>query len=302
MPIPEAQLETWSSQGAITTSASTYQTIRNALEASTAGYAGKDHKIFLQGSYGNDTNIFKESDVDVVIRLDDVYFADISRLSTVEQAAYNAAFVKAQYTYSQYKTDVVQALTNSFGTDVKGGKKAIKITSNGSRRSCDVIPACAFRRYTKFQSSSTAEYTNGICFFDQSGGRIDNYPKQHSANCTEKHQATGKMFKGMVRIFKNVRTKLVADGAIASGLAPSYYIEGLLYNVPPDAFIKATYSEATVACLNWLKNADAAARNNFVCANYQYWLLHGPAEVTWTATNCDAFIRALIKMWNEWGK
>ncbi len=66
MPIPEAQLETWSSQGAITTSASTYQTIRNALEASTAGYAGKDYNIFLQGSYGNDTNIFAESVVDVI--------------------------------------------------------------------------------------------------------------------------------------------------------------------------------------------------------------------------------------------
>ena len=34
-------------------------------------YADKNLKVFLQGSYGNDMNIYAESDVDIVIRLDD---------------------------------------------------------------------------------------------------------------------------------------------------------------------------------------------------------------------------------------
>ena len=58
MPIPESQLETWSHQGSITQSSNTYNTIKNVLEASTTPYAGKNFKVFLQGSYGNDTNIY----------------------------------------------------------------------------------------------------------------------------------------------------------------------------------------------------------------------------------------------------
>ena len=69
MAIPEAELDTWSHQGSITQSASTYASIKRALEAPDSRYAGKHYEVFLQGSYGNDTNIYAESDVDVVIGL-----------------------------------------------------------------------------------------------------------------------------------------------------------------------------------------------------------------------------------------
>ena len=71
MAIPLSQLETWSHQGAIQGSSSTYNTIKKALESSTNPYAGKSYDVFLQGSYCNDTNIYAESDVDIVIRLND---------------------------------------------------------------------------------------------------------------------------------------------------------------------------------------------------------------------------------------
>jgi hypothetical protein len=67
LAIPESQLETWSHQGAIVGSRTTYATIKNLLESAATPYAGKLFKVFLQGSYGNDTNIFTESDVDIVI-------------------------------------------------------------------------------------------------------------------------------------------------------------------------------------------------------------------------------------------
>ena len=63
--IPETQLDTWSHQGSITQSSATYATIKRSLEASDAGYANKNFHVFLQGSYGNDTNVYAESDVDV---------------------------------------------------------------------------------------------------------------------------------------------------------------------------------------------------------------------------------------------
>ena len=62
-----------------------------------------------------------------------------------------------------------------------------------------------------------------------------NYPKQHSDNLTQKHQETGQWLKPTIRIFKNMRTRMWQIGIIGDGVAPSYYIEGLLYNVPEAA-------------------------------------------------------------------
>jgi tRNA nucleotidyltransferase (CCA-adding enzyme) len=86
MAIPESQLETWSHQGSITQSSNTYNTIKNVLEGSTTPYANKNFKVFLQGSYGNDTNIYAESDVDIVIRLDDCFHSDLKSLSEDEKS------------------------------------------------------------------------------------------------------------------------------------------------------------------------------------------------------------------------
>ena len=57
----------------------------------------------------------------------------------------------------------------------------------------DVIAAIQYRRYHKFLSMSDQVYDEGICFFNSAGECIANYPKQHSANCTAKHQATKEM-------------------------------------------------------------------------------------------------------------
>ncbi len=77
MSIPESQLEIWSHQGSVTQSSATYNTIKSALEVEGSPYADKDYEVFLQGSYGNDTNIYAESDVDIVIKLNDCFRHDL---------------------------------------------------------------------------------------------------------------------------------------------------------------------------------------------------------------------------------
>jgi hypothetical protein len=69
MAIPENQLVTWSHQGSIQQSTATYATVKNVLDSTQAPYYLKSYEGFLQGSYGNDTNIYADSDVDVVLRL-----------------------------------------------------------------------------------------------------------------------------------------------------------------------------------------------------------------------------------------
>lgn len=297
MSIPESQLDTWSHQGSIAQSSNTYNTIKNVLESSTTPYAGKKYRVFLQGSYGNDTNIYAESDVDIVIRLDDCFQSDLSSLTEDEKAAYKAAHNDATYTHVDFKRDVQSVLTSQYGSAVKAGDKAIAIDANGSRRKADVIAAIQFRRYLKFRSTSDSSYIEGICFFNAADERIANYPKQHSANLTTKHQASSQWLKPMARVFKNMRSRMVDDGLIKAGVAPSYYIEGLLYNVPNDK-LTSSYQDCVVNTLNWYQ--QQAQKTDLVCANEQYYLLRDGLHTCWTQANCDAFIGAAVKLWNEW--
>ena len=138
----------------------------------------------------------------------------------------------ATYPYKKYKEDVLAVLRTNFGTQaVTPANRAIKIADSNTRRSADVVVAAQFRSAGLVGETLGPQYEQGICFFANSD-RIVNYPKQHSANCTGKHQRTNGWFKPTVRIFKNMRSRLVSTGAIPSGSAPSYFIEGLLYNVP----------------------------------------------------------------------
>lgn len=297
MGIPESQLEVWSHQGSIKQSAATYHSIKDALEAASAAYHGKNYQVFLQGSYGNDTNIYSESDVDVVIRLDDGYYSDLSELSPEDREKYERAFVPATYSYDQYKRDVLKALADRFGSDVKAGDKAIAVAANGSRRKADVIASMQFRRYWKFKGTYDAYYDEGICFFNGKGERIANYPKQHSENLTTKHQSSNQWLKPMVRVLKNLRSKLVDDGKLQHGIAPSYYLEGLLYNVPNDKF-GSSYTDSFINAINWIQSE--ADKGKLVCANEQYYLLRSGTPTCWEGADAEAFINAAINLWNTW--
>jgi hypothetical protein len=298
MAIPTNQLETWSHQGSVTQSKQTYATVKNALEAPGAPYKDRNFTVFLQGSYGNDTNIYAESDVDVVIRYNGVFYSDLTDLSAEQKTAFDRAFPTGSYPYNDFKGHVQSALTSAFGAAaVKPGTKAITILANNSRRSADVIVAFEFHRYYRFNSVLDDSHETGMCFFDSAGNRIANYPDQHCENLTAKHRATNNRFKPTVRIFKNMRTRLVEDGTIADGIAPSYYIEGLLYNAPNDRFV-SDESETVYNILKWLD--DTKDRSNFLCANEHYYLLRDNSRVCWPKADGGVFISAVIGLWNNW--
>lgn len=297
MGIPESQLDTWSHQGSVTQSKETYATVKRCLESNSTAYADKDYRVFLQGSYGNDTNIYAESDVDVVIRLDSTYHYDITALSQQAQSTFHSYTVGGvSYGYFDFKRDVVAALQSSFGLDITLGKKAVGIAASGNRRKSDVIVATEFRRYRSFSMSRTDDYESGICLFTASGERVVNYPRQHCANLTTKHLGTYSWFKPSVRILKNMRRRMEANGLINSGLAPSYFLEGLLYNVPNEKF-GGSYESTMVNTINWILGAN---RTEFVCVNEEYYLLRDVSHVCWRPADSDAFLNALVMFWDNW--
>lgn len=296
MPIPEDQLETWSRQGSVTQSSQTYGIIRTALERADSPYSAKSYKVFLQGSYGNDTNIYSESDVDVAIRLDSTFLHDIDSLPNDQQDALDAAYAHTTYPWSDFQRDVTAHLRKVFEGDAVPGRKAVHIKARGNRRSADVLIAADFRRYRRFRSIGNEDFVEGLCFFTSEGSRVANYPERHSANVTAKHQATKSWFKPVVRIFKNVRRHLVESGAIGPKTAPSYFIEGMLYNAPDRAF-GGSYSESFVECFNWLNNTDSS---QLVCANEQYYLLGPDSNINWSDDKFREYLRAVSTLWKNW--
>jgi hypothetical protein len=298
MPIPLSQLDTWTSQGAITTSSAAYASIRHALLKTTSPLANRDVEIFLQGSYGNSTNIYGDGDVDVVVLYGKTFHKDMSALTPAQQQLHEALFPPATYRWSQFRDDVLGALKSHYGNSVvTPGKKSIKVQTASGRRTSDVIPAVQFRRYATFVDQDNFSAHWGIQFFDSSNNPIVNYPKYHIARGEEKNQAarTRGQYKATIRLFKNFRNYLVENGLLAEGVAPSYFLECALYNVPDHLFI-GNLTDAVPAILNYLLNAQCAG---FLCQNGVVPLI-GISPTQWSEGNFAAFVTAAISAWNNW--
>ncbi len=101
----------------------------------------------------------------------------------------------------------------------------------------------------------------------------------------------------MVRVLKNLRGKLVEDAYINAGVAPPYFLEGLLYNVPDDKFV-TSFEDCFVNAINWVQRE--ADKNKLVCANEQYYLLRDNLHTCWPPANCEAFLDSAVELWNNW--
>jgi hypothetical protein len=295
MAIPESQLTTWSAQGSVKQSRDTYASGKGVLEDKKAPYSARLYESFLQGSYGNDTNVYSDSDVDVVMRLDSVFYYDLSRMTESERTAYEKNFGDGQYSVGQFKTEVLGWLKKNYGESVKSGEKALFIPGSGNRRDTDVLVCAQFRRYHKFAGPNDQKYDEGICFFLPDNTRIENFPKQHSTNCTEKHKATNQWFKPTVRMFKNMRNRMIERGELGEGIAPSYFLEGMLYNIPADKF-GGTYQDTFTNCYNWIVQADST---KLVCANYMHWLVRNNEQTSWSVANFNTYLAAAKKHWEK---
>jgi hypothetical protein len=142
MTISEAQLTTWGNQGPTGQFTATYDTLKLVLNDPQSPYYPKAFNIFLQGSYKNTTNVYGDSDVDVVIRLDAIFYTDLDYLNADEKTRYHTQWSAGSYTLDEFKTSVLGWLTKKYGADVKPGTKAIYIKGNGGRRDADVL-VCA---------------------------------------------------------------------------------------------------------------------------------------------------------------
>lgn len=222
MTITESQLDTWSKRPDPGPSAATYQRIRSVLEGAWQ-LAGRSVEIYLQGSYGNDTNTRADSDVDVVAELTSTFHSDTTNLPPGDLARYQSDRIPATYHWDEYLEDVIDALRDAFGASAvdTSGNKSIKVARAAGRLPVDVVPAMHYRRYYQYPATGSPRYVEGIRFLTRRERRaVINYPKLHIANGQTKNKSTPE-YKASVRMIKNARRVACDLGLVPTDAAPS---------------------------------------------------------------------------------
>ena len=291
MVIPESQLSTWSHHGSQDSSKLTHEAIRGVLDA-YEWPPGMIREFYLQGSYRNDTNIRGDSDVDVVLELKSTINYDTSSLSRYEQEFVAASFGPVTYDWNEFRRQTLKALQAGFGRGmVAQGNKSIKLKADPPRLAADIVVCTTYRPYISFYS-----YVEGITFWALHDKRwIVNYPKMHQEKGAAKSHRTWDRYKRTVRMFKNARNHLVSTGRIKAELAPSYFVECLLYNAP-DAAFQQGFQQTYCSIVNWMNQTNL---DELACQNGQQRLF-GPSPEHWATGDARAFGNQLTTLWNEW--
>lgn len=300
MAILESQLSTWSHQGSITNSASTYESIKSCID-SINWKSDVDYEIYLQGSYKNSTNIFGNSDVDINVEFKSLFSSDISLLDDLGKAKHNA-LSDANYTLNSFKQAIVTALEANYKNSVKVGPKAIKILGSTSRLNADVVVCNTYKKYLPNNGSQYLSSVNGITFLNSdTAERIINFPKLHYDNGIAKNQniRTNGNYKSTVRIFRNIKAYLVDNKIINTQTAPSYFVECLIYNSKDFCFQESSYQLRVFRILKQLtEDIEDNSISNYICQNEQSKLF-GTTKQQWDLNNAKIFVNAILELWKK---
>lgn len=192
----------------------------------------RNFKIYAKGSYANQTNVRQDSDVDIVVENQDVYYGEYINTKTALAATPNPSFepYTGPWESKNWRSEVEDALKNYFGTgdvDTTGNVAITVAEVPNSRPSADVVPAFDYRRYDTPDRSATHK---GSKVYKKDGtGVIFNYPDQQLLNGNRKDSLTQGKYKQFARALKNGENALVDAGRMK--VKPSYLMECLAYNV-----------------------------------------------------------------------
>lgn len=293
MAIDSNTLDSWAQydSGPINSAQTTHTKIRDELKASDV-LADSEFTSFLQGSYANYTLIRASSDVDVVVRLTDMYYADLSGLNEYDKDKWRRNSGDPDYSWNEFRSDVVDVLEGRYGTSaVDSVGKAIEVDSSALSLNADVLVCADHRDYYHYPNG----YHKGIAFFDLNNTKIVNYPKKHIDKGSTKQSSTSDRFKETVRIFKRARNYLVDDNELVKENVASYFLENLLYNVPDGRYVHDR-QDRVAKILAYL---NTTGYNDWTCQN-GITDLFGSGSTKWDTRNADRYVDAMIDLWETW--
>lgn len=197
---------------------------------------GRNVKLFVQGSYANNTNVRLNSDVDIAVVLEST-FRTKYRPGVTRQ---HYGFTESSDSIDRFKNDVQQALTKKFGTDVERNNKSIKVNGNSYRVDADTVPCMRYRDYSNDTSFNEYAYVGAILIRSDEGEEIINYPEQHIENGKKKNADTKLYYKKMVRIIKKIRYIMQDNGYRSAYNVSSFGLESWLWNIPTSVYIDSS--------------------------------------------------------------
>jgi hypothetical protein len=259
--------------------------VRKAIAASTK-LQSHSVRVFVQGSYRNNTNIPRESDVDIGALCEDVIFPEYPPGVTNQSVGLS----DTSYTYAQFKNEVGEALTNYFGAAaVKRGNKAFDIKATSHHVEADVAPFFMHRRYRLDRT-----YVTGVELRPDNNptNRIQNWPEQHYNNGVAKNEETNRRFKATVRVLKNLCGEMSDKSIPETTPIIGFLIECLVWNVSNGLLADPSYYERlkSVIAFLWERTSTQAGCNDWGEVNELKYLFRDGQK--WTREQANAFLLA----------
>lgn len=262
--------------------------IKSAINSSES-LQSKDINIFLQGSYRNKVNVRADSDVDVGIVCKNVFFGDYPEGYSRDSFGY----VKASYTFDDFKNDVENALVAKFGrAAIKRGNKAFDIKANSYRVEADVAPFMEHRRF-----KADGSYIEGVQQFSDDGKKIINWPEQHYENGVDKNKLTSRKYKRTVRVLKKLKNEMVENGYSNLNNIPGFLCECLIWNVPNKYLNQDKFHDILKSCIIHLYEELGQESSNEWGEVSELKYLFGSHQ-KWTKKEARDFI---VSAWNYVG-
>jgi len=260
---------------------------------------GRPYRIFVKGSYANNTNVRLDYDVDIAVEYEGYFYSDlVFDLQGIPKGDIGLVDSADTYSRAEFKADILGALETAFGASaVTKGKIAYRVREAKTTLPADVVPSWEYRRYERIAANGIAEFNKGSCVFPQGGSQTVNYPDQQRSNGTAKNNRTGYRYKRLVRVAKKLHTRLSDSGAISVQL-PSYLIECLVYNVSDEGFGHTTFTADVRYVLAAIFNAtrDDGDWNDWEEVNGLKYLFRGAPP--WNRNDVHSFASAA---WDEIG-
>jgi hypothetical protein len=88
-----------------------------------------------------------------------------------------------------------------------------------------------------------------VQLYSDDGTKVVNWPQQHYDNGVSKNTATGRRYKGVVRILKHLRNLMDAAGHPTAKPIDGFLVECLIWNVPNHQFGHTTWDADVRAAL-----------------------------------------------------
>lgn len=289
MPIDSDTLDRWTNYetAAIDSAQETWKKITGALNDILDDIT---FDTYLQGSYANYTIVRESSDVDIIVELEELTYFNFNDLNPEDQEDVEVEDV--DYDYWDFRSDVEDVLRDQYpSATIDPTGNAIEIQAPGLPLDADILVCADYIYYYNYPS----DYYNGIVFWPTDSDRsVVNYPKRHERYGAEKQDTTGNRFKPTVRMFKNARNAMLEDGYIQDSVADSYFIECLLYNVPPGRYVY-DLQERWLKIVSYLQEADYS---DWKCQN-NVTDLFSNGRTKWDPWKAHFFIQALDTYWDN---